>query len=279
MDAQTTQAQEELDAILKQQREALQSINLLKLEQEGVEAGKQRVSQELATVQGNLEATKSKLGDMITETVKKETVFNALTDAIAQAETTLERVKRETDIAKTAYLDELEQARRANDVAINNAQDELKTLISAKEEAEDGGKAILESVETKRQELKSLVEGVNNARASITDMEYTIAQREETVGALNAKIAQLEDTVSQLESSIASEREKRDALMAESQQKQADISVLEAQAISIQKEIDTNSLTNADLLKARAGVMEKDLFLSQKIEMLKLKYGELGEPW
>lgn len=276
--------QQEMEAAIEQLRQVTQqtndgavAVNQLRIEQEGVQAGIDRLNKIKEDTTADLEQVRSSLDSA---TIARSEVLSD----IEVARRDLAAIHADLDSTRTAS----EAARVSGEIELKTFANEKHTISVASEARV--AQARIDLVETQKQsepfieQVSRLREQVRDLTADANNLVLTIAKKEGELSDLQSKIEEatltVKDTqagVENLSSNLIEKREQSAHLDIDIINQNETIADLSQKIAELQVELEKNSTANADFLKDRATVIALQQTNLQREEFLKQKYGELGE--
>lgn len=271
--------QEQLEQVNKQVNDGLVALNQVRLEQEDRQADIVRMEKALVEKQAELDAIESSLDTATTARSNVLAEVDVLRQQLAAAKAELDSTLTQNEQAKVKGANNIRDLEAEQDFIVKQTQQTVEE-INAKKDA----------LEKELQPLTEQIARFNEQQLSIsTDIMTLNAKRDEAAKALedvSAKAVSAQEELTDLQTqaetarqTVADKKDEADALDAAIVEKTAEVADLEQKTIDLQSELEKNSLQNVDYLKARANVIELQTQMEQRLEKLKMKYGEFNETW
>lgn len=277
--AQIDAANEQLAQINKQVEDGLTALNQIKLEQQGVQAGidrlnalKDHAQKTLDDVNSSLDAATAARAAVLTEKADLESKLNA-------AHADLQNTLSANDKAKTDGAAQTQEIADAQAQLVTDAKAQLATAQAQKDDVE-------KQIAPLADQVARLTKQVADLNAQIISLNTQISTATQTLTDLNQKQSEAQQNLADLQSKsdaltteITTKTAQSTSLDTDIATKTSQIADLEQKIKDIQAELEKNQLTNVDFLKQRKIVVDLQLKYQQLLDNLKQKYGELGEQW
>lgn len=272
-------AQEKLDDILKQQRDALQANNNLQLEKEGIEASILRVNKDKDTAQGILDGLNNDLDAINIDRSKKLEEIALLKTQISQAQSELETIKTANDKAVIDGKTTNDNIQASQDKILSDVKDSLKVVTDKKDQIEKDIPALTIRV-------KDLNDQVAPLEAKLKGINDSIVKSAQDLIDANAKVATALTSLSTLNSqndeisrNIETATATLSTLTKSIDDKNKQIADINSQIATVVEILKTNNDQNTAFLNLRGGLIAGQQEVDQRLTFLKQKYGDIGEPW
>lgn len=277
--AQIDQTIEQLDSMNKQVEAGLVALNQIKIEQEGVQAGIDRLKNILAETQTELTQVKGSLDSATSTRADVLSQLNDLETKLSAAKSDLDSTLTANSQAKITGVAQLAEVQLEQDKIVANAKAKVDVLTTKKTEIE-------KQIQPLADQIVRLNAQISSFNVQIVSLNSQIATATQTLSDLNVKINSAQQTVNDVQaksdgltSEITNKQAQSAQLDTDIATKQSLVSDLDKQIADSQAELAKNALTNADFLKARADVVAGKQTNQQREDLLRAKYGELGEPF
>lgn len=258
-------------------KDGLVILNQIKLEQEGVEAGIDRLNGDKTKLQMDIDAMNTALDAATVARAGKITELSDINIQISAAEADLQTALTDINVAKVTKEQVVTDTKAAQAEIISDAKAELADVSAKKDDLEKGISTLADQAARLTDSVAGLNAQMVSLNAQLKIATTTLADLNTKIDAATATLAELQTKSDSLQSDIVSKTAQSTSLDTDIASKSAFVADLNQKIIDLEAQLAINDTKNVDFLKARANVVELQRLNEQRADFLKQKYGDLGD--
>lgn len=274
-----TEEQLKLDDILKQQREALQSINVTKGEEENVKKNIEELKKEEDRLTAEIESLNADVDSASITRSTKLSVLSVIQDQIREASALLESTKTANDKAMIDGKKNSDILQTEQDRIVLDAKNKVEALETRKNQLSNEIQPLTDQIARFNEQLLPLNQKLDSVRSLVTEAESKVSTLKDTEALLKRSVVDLQSIVDNITLDIKVKTKSSEILDNDIDSKNQTILSLNKEITSLEIELENNNDQNAEFLKSRADLIAGRQEVDQRLAFLKSKYEDLNEPW